>query len=91
VASDCCQCKFEVERLRLNSPQVAGIDFLGRDVIRGYGSALLPLSAGHHILDIPMYTPLSSSIVTELAAWLWGNPPEVLLITTFEIDLFVAP
>jgi hypothetical protein len=50
---------------------------MGRDVIRGYGSALLPLSAGHHILDIPMYTPLSSSILTEWAAWLWGNPPEV--------------
>jgi B9 domain-containing protein 1 len=71
----------------LNSLQVAGIDFLGRDVIRGYGSALIPLSAGHHILDVPMYTPLSSSIVTEWAAWLWGNPPEVTLSPFLSFDL----
>lgn len=50
---------------------------MGRDVVRGYGSALVPLSPGHHVLDLPVYVPLSSSILSDWVSWLWGNPPEV--------------
>ena len=57
--------------------QVYGIDFWGRDVVRGYGSALVPLAAGNHVIDLPVYVPLSSSILSDWASWLWGNPPEV--------------
>jgi B9 domain-containing protein 1 len=56
---------------------VYGIDFLGRDVVRGYGSALVPLSPGHHVLDLPVYVPMSSSIMSDWVSWMWGNPPEV--------------
>jgi len=56
---------------------VYGIDFLGRDVVRGYGSALVPLSPGNHVIDLPVYVPLSSSILSDWVSWFWGNPPEV--------------
>eukprot|EP00602_Paraphysomonas_sp_CaronLab_P010490 CAMPEP_0185026190 /NCGR_PEP_ID=MMETSP1103-20130426/10144_1 /TAXON_ID=36769 /ORGANISM="Paraphysomonas bandaiensis, Strain Caron Lab Isolate" /LENGTH=193 /DNA_ID=CAMNT_0027559685 /DNA_START=78 /DNA_END=659 /DNA_ORIENTATION=+ len=55
---------------------VAGVDFLGRDVIRGYGSALIPVTPGSHIVDITVYTPQSSSLITQWASWFSGNPPE---------------
>ena len=38
---------------------VYGIDFLGRDVVKGYGSVLIPLSEGSHEFTVPMYTPLA--------------------------------
>mmetsp|Transcript_6466 Transcript_6466/g.10580 ORF Transcript_6466/g.10580 Transcript_6466/m.10580 type:complete len:197 (+) Transcript_6466:116-706(+) len=55
---------------------VFGIDFLGRDVVRGYGSALVPLSPGNHVIDLPVYVPLSSSLLSDWVSWFWGNPPE---------------
>jgi B9 domain-containing protein 1 len=56
---------------------VYGIDFLGRDVIRGYGSALIPLSSGQHQIEIDMFNPLATSYLNDIASWLMGNPPEV--------------
>jgi B9 domain-containing protein 1 len=56
---------------------VYGIDFLGRDVIRGYGSALIPLSSGQHQIEIDMFNPLATSYLNDFASWLMGNPPEV--------------
>jgi B9 domain-containing protein 1 len=56
---------------------VYGLDFLGRDIIKGYTSVLLPLSPGQHTLTSPCYVPLSSSIVNQWSAWVFGNPPEV--------------
>ena len=55
---------------------VYGIDYLGRDVVRGYGSALVPLSSGRHTIDVEMYTPLAMSTMNQVVAWLLGNPPE---------------
>jgi B9 domain-containing protein 1 len=55
---------------------VYGIDFLGRDVVRGYGSALIPLSSGKHEIEVDMFTPLATSNLNNWAAWLAGNPPE---------------
>ena len=57
---------------------VNGIDFLGRDVVLGYGSVLVPLSAGQHTIDVDMYTPLATSSFNQAVSWLMGNPPEVL-------------
>jgi B9 domain-containing protein 1 len=57
--------------------QVYGTDFLGRDVVRGYGSALVPLAPGQHVFNVPVYVPLASSILTSWLSWLNGNPPEV--------------
>ena len=56
---------------------VHGTDFLGRDVVRGYGSVLLPLSSGRHELEIQMYTPIASSTMASFVSWLSGKPPEV--------------
>jgi B9 domain-containing protein 1 len=55
---------------------VYGIDFLGRDVIRGYGSALVPMSSGQHLIEVDMFVPLASSYLNEAVAWIMGNPPE---------------
>lgn len=55
---------------------VYGIDFLGRDVIRGYGSVLVPLSTGKHEIRIEMFAPLALSNMHSLLGWLMGNPPE---------------
>lgn len=54
-----------------------GIDSLGRDVVRGYGSALVPLSPGQHVIDVDMYVPLATSTFNQVMSWLMGNPPEV--------------
>ena len=56
---------------------VYGVDFLGRDVVKGYTSALIPLSPGQHVTTSPCYTPLSSSIFNQWSTWICGNPPEV--------------
>jgi B9 domain-containing protein 1 len=53
-----------------------GIDYLGRDVVRGYGSALVPLTPGQHVIDVETYTPLSTSIFNQVFSWIMGNPPE---------------
>eukprot|EP01034_Spumella_vulgaris_P026254 gene26254-32801_t len=60
----------------LSFGNVYGIDFLGRDVIRGYGSALIPLSTGQHQIEVEMFTPLATSTLNHLASVFMGNPPE---------------
>ena len=55
---------------------VYGLDFLGRDVVRGYGSALVPLVAGTHEINVDCYVPMASSWLNEWGAWFFGNPPE---------------
>jgi B9 domain-containing protein 1 len=55
---------------------VYGINFLGRDVVKGYGSVLIPLSVGIHEIYIPMYTPLAVSMFNQWMSWWMGNPPE---------------
>ena len=54
-----------------------GIDFLGRDVARGYASVMIPLTSGDHTLEVTTYVPLASSMFNEWASWIMGNPPEV--------------
>ena len=55
---------------------VYGIDHLGRDVVRGYGSCLVPLAVGQHVIDVDTYAPLATSQFNQWMSWLMGNPPE---------------
>jgi len=55
---------------------VYGLDFFGRDVVRGYGSALIPLIPGQHEVEVDCYVPMASSWLNEWGAWFFGNPPE---------------
>lgn len=59
---------------------VYGIDFLGRDVIRGYGSLLVPLTPGIHKIQVDMFTPKAGSTLNDFLTWITGNPPEVSYI-----------
>ena len=57
---------------------IYGLDFFGRDVPRGYGSALIPLVAGQHEVEVACYRPMASSWLNEWGAWFFGNPPEYI-------------
>ncbi|KAI8929801.1 B9 domain-containing protein [Entophlyctis helioformis] len=49
---------------------VYGLDALGRDVIRGYGTVRLPVSPGQHTLYMPMFVPIATSPFHQTLSWL---------------------
>mmetsp|Transcript_7099 Transcript_7099/g.27212 ORF Transcript_7099/g.27212 Transcript_7099/m.27212 type:complete len:250 (-) Transcript_7099:27-776(-) len=55
---------------------VYGVDGLGRDVIKGYGSVVIPPCPGKYERVVHMYAPVSSSLVQQILAWIGGTPPE---------------
>jgi len=55
---------------------VYGFDFLGRDVIRGYSSLLIPLTPGRHVKWAKTYRPISGSKCQQFVNWLLGTQPE---------------
>eukprot|EP01147_Barroeca_monosierra_P001702 gene1702-4826_t len=55
---------------------VYGLDFLGRDIVRGYGVCHIPLNQGHHVLTITTFTPRPSTRLQEILGWLVGQRPE---------------
>lgn len=55
---------------------VYGLDALGRDVVRGYGSIHIPTSGGPRTRYVPLFRPLSSSLLQQWTAMLTGSPPE---------------
>jgi B9 domain-containing protein 1 len=55
---------------------VYGMDFFGRDIIRGYGSLLVPLKPGVHKINVDMFKPIANSSLNSVLGWLTGNPPE---------------
>eukprot|EP00163_Fabomonas_tropica_P023969 TRINITY_DN4150_c1_g1_i2.p2 TRINITY_DN4150_c1_g1~~TRINITY_DN4150_c1_g1_i2.p2 ORF type:complete len:123 (-),score=18.90 TRINITY_DN4150_c1_g1_i2:18-386(-) len=57
---------------------VYGLDNLGRDVVRGYGTMYLPIAPGHHTKYIRLFKPLSSSPYQQFSAWLFGQRPEFI-------------
>ncbi|CAG0891867.1 unnamed protein product [Darwinula stevensoni] len=57
---------------------VYGLDFLGRDVARGYGSCVVPLSPGPHRRRVAMFVPTSASVLDGLSGWLTGRRPEYI-------------
>ena len=55
---------------------VYGLDFLGRDVARGYVSVLCPLTPGMHVKCAKLYTPCSSNIMQSFSNLIYGVQPE---------------
>ena len=55
---------------------VYGLDSLGRDVVRGYGTVPLPVSPGMHTRRVAVFVPRSSSKLQQAFAWLLGQRPE---------------
>ena len=58
------------------SLQLFGPDFMGRDVVRGYGAVHVPTQAGHHEMYVQMFAPKSSSTFQAIQSTLMGTPPE---------------
>lgn len=59
------------------SCQVFRVDDMGRDVVVGYGSVLVPTQAGRHERMVHMYAPQPSSLLQRFRAWISGAYPEV--------------
>lgn len=58
---------------------VYGSDGLGNnDVAYGYGSALLPISAGSFSTRVAIYRPQSQSILHRWTSWFTGRKPELI-------------
>lgn len=55
---------------------VYNMDFMGRDVVRGYACVLVPPFSGRYIRYVRMFVPMSTSRMQALLAWLSGNRPE---------------
>lgn len=55
---------------------VFGIDALGRDVAKGYGSVLIPTKSGRYERFIRVFTPISSSYFQQFISWIRGTRPE---------------
>ena len=55
---------------------VYGLDFMGRDVVRGYASLLLPARPGGHTRYLKTYRPVSGSKFVWTVGWLMGTSPE---------------
>lgn len=58
------------------SVSVYGLDFLGRDVVRGYGSLLVPPFSGETVLETRVYVPVATSAWQRLVAWISGTYAE---------------
>jgi B9 domain-containing protein 1 len=55
---------------------VYGFDFLGRDVVCGYASLLLPINPGRHVKQLKTYRPVSGGKCQQFVNWLMGTNPE---------------
>jgi len=55
---------------------VFGIDGLGRDVARGYGSMHLPTRPGSYTKTIGLFRPIYASTIRQWIAWVFGTQPE---------------
>ncbi|KAL7753043.1 hypothetical protein RI367_001494 [Sorochytrium milnesiophthora] len=53
-----------------------GPDFLGRDVVKGYGSCRVPREPGRHSVYVPLFTPVATTPFNGFLSWLLGTPPE---------------
>lgn len=52
-------------------------DLLGRYVVRGYGSVLVPTVPGRYIRYVRCFTPVASTMLQGFLGWLTGSTPEV--------------
>ena len=49
------------------------LDSFGNEMIRGYGSCHVPLSAGSHSARLPIFRPESSSLLQRMASYFTGR------------------
>ena len=56
-------------------------DYLGRDVICGYGVTHLPTQPGSHSRYVQVFCPISSSILSSILGFLKGSPAEYVSST----------
>ncbi|XP_022653739.1 B9 domain-containing protein 1-like isoform X2 [Varroa jacobsoni] len=56
---------------------VFGLDALGNDVIRGYGTIHLPTMPGRHSVTVPLQAPESSTVAQWLSSLFTGKRPEL--------------
>ncbi|KAH3760715.1 flagellar basal body component [Pelomyxa schiedti] len=57
---------------------VYGPDFLGREVIQGYGVMHLPISSGRFVKYMTLWTPLSPSSMEQMTTFFIGQRPEYI-------------
>ncbi len=55
---------------------VKGYDFLGRPVVKAYGSTHLPLQGGQHTLSVGLYRPVAFTWWERWTDWLRGSSKE---------------
>jgi B9 domain-containing protein 1 len=55
---------------------VYSIDMFGRDVVRGYGSLVVPPFPGQYVRYCRAFRPRAASAVQSMLAWLTANSPE---------------
>ena len=56
-------------------------DFLGRDVICGYGVTNVPTQPGTHTRYVHIFSPISSSYLSDFLGMLTGKPAEYIAPT----------
>ncbi|OQR79000.1 B9 domain-containing protein 1-like, partial [Tropilaelaps mercedesae] len=57
---------------------VFGLDALGNDVVRGYGTTHLPAKPGRQTVQVPLQAPESTSVVQWLSSLFTGKRPELV-------------
>lgn len=55
---------------------VYGLNFMGTEVVRGYGAVHVPPIPGSHFLTVPLFVPEASSLLGSFRVWLTGTRPE---------------
>jgi hypothetical protein len=65
---------------------VYSTDWLGRDIILGYGLTLIPSQPGRYERRIPLFTPTSSSWWSSLSGWLLGRRPVLIDAEAFFLE-----
>ena len=56
---------------------VYGFNHFGNDTCIGYGGIHIPTQAGHHVLDIPLFTTRSTSLFDKCIQFFTGLGPEL--------------
>ncbi|MCQ2821590.1 MAG: B9 domain-containing protein [archaeon] len=57
---------------------IFGPDFLGREVVKAYGTCHIPTTPGSHVRTLQLFSPISSSIIIELLGYALGQKAEII-------------
>ncbi len=53
-------------------------DYLGREVIKGYGVVHIPTTPGRHERTVQIFSPLTSSVLLKFLGFLVGQKAEII-------------